>query len=203
MIKKILITLLAISSPLVADEIGKGYTARLFAGFNDISMSFHPSTKVKVKPGQVAGAAVGYKFNEQLHAEVEGSYRFNEVDKIEIAGRRKQFIVPINGDIKSFSLVGNVLYDLPFKKYVQPYIGVGMGGTAEYADWSVNIIEDSVWLDYEGGNRAALSYQLIAGIHLPQTKNFTCGVEFRVLDSVLDHMCNHNKSVIFTYKKLF
>lgn len=199
---QILIALLAFSSTFaIAQETG--YVARIFAGYNHISMSFQPGSKMKMRDGQVLGAAVGFRWSDIIVTEAEASYRFNETEKFTIHGKTKQFIVPVQGDIKSFSLFGNIFCEFPTRSSLKMYIGAGLGGTAEYANWNINIIEDSVWLNYRGGSSFALSYQIIAGIRTPLADSYYCGVEFRVLDSVLDHMCDQNRSIIFTYHKIF
>jgi opacity protein-like surface antigen len=199
--KRILFIMMVILPPLMADE--PGYQARLFAGYNTVSFNLHPQGKMKVRAGQVIGAGFGYRVGNGFVTEVETSFRYNETDKITLKGKRQQFLIPLHGDIKSFSLFGNVIYELPFNSSLKPYFGVGLGATAEYSNWSAHLIEDSVWFDMEGGQQFAFSYQLIGGIRLPAMAGYYCGLEFRMFDSVLDHMCNHNRSLIFSYHKLF
>ncbi len=201
LIKSIIISILFLASSLGAAE--KGYHAKAFAGYNAISLQYHPGAKLKVRPGQIAGLALGYRFTPNFTGELEGSYRYNEVNRLELKGKSRQFAVPLSGDIKSFSIMANSKLELPFLPALVPYVGAGLGITAEYGNWNANIIEDSIWFDYEAGTETAISYQLMVGIRTPIANGYYCAAEFRALDSIIDHMCNHNRSVIFSYHKAF
>lgn len=196
-----LVSLLICVSPLAAQS--KVPEMKLFAGYNSLSMHLHPTSKLKVKAGQIAGIGIGCHFSENFKCEIEGAYRTNEVQKLVIKGAKEQFTIPINGDTSSCSIMGNGFIELPYLPSLVPYIGAGLGITAEYSKWNANIVENSLWIDMQPGNQVALSFQLIAGIKTPTVNGYYCGVEFKVLDSVLDHMCNHNRSLVFSYHKMF
>jgi opacity protein-like surface antigen len=200
-IKSIIVSVLLLSATLSADETR--FSAHAFAGYNEVSLTYHPAAKLKARSGPIVGVSGAYNFTDRFSVELEGCYRCNEVQRLELKGKDNKFIVPLNGDIKAASLHSNAILKLPFLPALVPYIGLGIGLTGEHSNWNANIIEDSLWIDLEAGTRMALSYQLIGGIHMPKANGYYCGIEFRILDSILDHMCNHNRSLIFSYHKVF
>lgn len=186
----------------------QNYTVRAFGGYNSINLKAHPEMTAKIDGGQLLGVAFGYRFNELFHAELETAYRINSVTEITIKGNQKYFHTTLRRKMESFSIVGNGIFTLPpnfwpFQDFVQLYVGGGIGVTAEYADWMMALIEHNVWYQFEEGKRLGTSYQLLAGFHLPEYRGIVCGVEFKFLDSVLDHMCCRNKSMSFTCGKKF
>lgn len=205
MFKKLfLFLMLGISCSLYADVKDEGYTFRAFGGYNSVSLSSHPAAKFKVRAGQILGGAIGYKISPEIRVEGEATYRLNEVEQMTIRGKSKQFAVPVHGDIHSLSYIANAFYEPPLMWDLSPYFGAGMGVTCEYGDWQIAVIEDSVWIDIQGYERMAFSYQLTLGLRLPAGyDNSFCGVEFRFLDALLDHMCHRNRSVVFSWHKVF
>jgi len=166
-------------------------------------MSIYPEAKMKTRAGIVVGIGIGKQIHDFIFLEGEMSYRYNETGKITIHGKEKQFVLPVHGDVTSLTAIWNVLFEFPTYKVIKTYIGTGIGCTAQYANWSVNVIQDSAWYDYEGGGSFAYTYQLIAGIHIPVSYCYYCCAELRLLDSVLDHMCENNRSLIFSFNKIF
>src|SRR3546814_19677055 len=72
-----------------------------------------------------AVGALGYAFGHGLRGEVEFGYRQNDVGSIGGAAA--------SGDFKTYSVMGNILYDIPTGLPLQPYIGVGIGGAKLFA----------------------------------------------------------------------
>src|SRR3546814_8728623 len=62
-----------------------------------------------------AVGALGYAFGHGLRGEVEFGYRQNDVGSIGGAAA--------SGDFKTYSVMGNILYDIPTGMPIQPYIG--------------------------------------------------------------------------------
>jgi hypothetical protein len=199
---KILITLMVFSTCLVsANETD--YIVRAFGGYNSIAMSIYTEAKMKTRAGVVIGVGIGKKIEDYILLEGEISYRYNETGDITIHGKESQFVLPVHGDVTSLTVIGNVIFEFPTDKIVKPYVGTGIGCTAQYANWSVNVIQDSAWYDYEGGGSFAYTYQLIAGIRTSISYTYYCAAEVRLLDSVLDHMCENNRSIIFSFNRIF
>ena len=81
--------------------------------------------------GIVGLGSLGYGFGNGLRAEVEGSYRESEIDRI--AGPGPGGIVGSSGYLRNYGVMGNVLFDLDFSSFgarpggFMPYIGAGAG----------------------------------------------------------------------------
>lgn len=179
------------------------YTFRVFGGHNHISLKSLSNLKVRVSDGQVAGVAIGYRFTDLLKGEVEATYRYNRVKSQIIKGGENQFTVPLNGKFESIGVMGNMFFTWPIHHYLQPYVGFGAGGMSEHSDWVIALIDHNIWYDFEEGKRSGIAYQMIVGCHLPQQNGIYIGAEFRIVDSVLDHMTTFNRSLLFSVKKEF
>lgn len=178
-------------------------TFRGIAGHNSVKLKTVSIVQSKISSGQIIGLAFGYQFNPLFRAEVETSYRTNAVHKFVVKGNSGQFDVPVNGKLESAAILCNAIFTPPFSYFFQPYIGVGAGTTAEYCNWSTAIIENHLWYDFPDGKRLGMSYQIIAGVHLPAHDNIYCGVEYRLLDSILDQMTCCNRTVLLSVHKQF
>jgi outer membrane protein OmpA-like peptidoglycan-associated protein len=100
--------------------------------------------------GFVGVLSVGYGFGNGLRLEVEGNFRYNEVDEVTARGYGAR--ANSGGRAKTYGVMVNALYDFGATQNwaVQPYLGLGAG----YA-----------WQEYDGVNvRAAQT----AGNTLPQ-----------------------------------
>ena len=100
--------------------------------------------------GFVGVLSVGYGFGNGLRLELEGNFRYNEVDSVTARGFGGA--TTSGGRAKTYGLMVNALYDFGATQgwAVQPYLGVGAG----YA-----------WQEYDGVNVRARS---TAGSALPQ-----------------------------------
>ena len=85
--------------------------------------------EVQSKVGGVGVGAIGWGFGNGIRAEIEGSYRENEIDKLTVAG-----VPPVtarSGYIRSYGVMGNAIYDLNLDSFfglpLAPYVGVGAG----------------------------------------------------------------------------
>jgi outer membrane protein OmpA-like peptidoglycan-associated protein/outer membrane protein W len=98
--------------------------------------------------------SVGYGFGNGLRAEVEGNYRQNDVNKLNVGSTR---LPGISGTARTYGAMANVLYDFNFGPSVPvvPYIGGGVG----YA-----------WTDYENvGSRFFAGNQIGRGVNIDDT----------------------------------
>jgi len=152
--------------------------------------------ELEFKPGVAAVISAGWGFGNGLRAEVEGNYRYNNVDD----GKIPAFGSPgrAKGNNFSFGVMGNVLYDfdLGLPMGITPYIGGGVG----YA-----------WLNYDSvrltgsdplnrfdivGSDGQFAYQGIAGLAVPITSmpglSFTA--EYRYF-ATLDQKLKTNRVV--------
>lgn len=121
------------------------------------------STEVSTDPGFGFLAAIGNNF-DGLRAEAEMAYRTNDQDASSS---------PLNDEITSLALMGNLLVDLPISESVRPFLGAGIG--------LANI--DS---DISGASNAddtVFAYQVIAGVGFPLTHITTLDFQYRYFAS--------------------
>jgi len=139
------------AGPYVSGEIG--------AGLLDGSLrSVQGTTKIGVDDGPSGAVAVGWRFGDGLRAELQEGDQSNSVTSI-FTRRLDGNLHPLGGPggaLTSYSMMANVLYDVPKRYFVgplQPYVGIGAG----YG-----------WLDLSGAGGAG------AGVfHLPQNNTYT------------------------------
>ncbi|MFC0384105.1 OmpA family protein [Muricoccus vinaceus] len=154
--------------------------------------------EVAFNTGFVGLGSLGWGFGNGLRAEVEGSYRHNEVDKIR--GFRGTTTSQADGTSRSYGVMANVLYDLDFTRfgvptYVQPYIGGGVGYIwRDFDDVRVNVAGSQVRSSDTDGRFA---YQGIAGLAVPLTQFGVTGLsltaEYRFLGT-LEHSIDTTSS---------
>ena len=126
--------------------------------------------------GYVGSAAIGYNwfFPESvadLRLELEGSYRFNDLDQI--SG------LSADGDTEAYSAMINGYFDIRNTWVIVPYVGAGFGAT--------NVRFDS---DGAGGafatfddNDTVFAYQVMAGFNYFIGDNMAVGLEYRFLET--------------------
>lgn len=112
----------------------------VFGGFTtlpdlDISAGAAGDFSLETDGGYGFGAVVGYKWWVGLRAELEISYRENDLDNA------SGFI--LNGDISALTVMGNVWYDFQTGTPWIPYVGGGLGVARIDMDSSAFPIDDS------------------------------------------------------------
>jgi opacity protein-like surface antigen len=111
--------------------------------------------------GVAATGAIGYDLGTGLRTELEIGYRFNDVDR--------QFPGGIGGDVDSFSVMGNALFDFLPGRQISPFIGAGIG---------VANVEFDV--DYWGeDDDTVFAYQIMTGVSLPVGYNMNLDFQYR------------------------
>lgn len=181
----------------------ENYSFQVFGGYNHVFIKQSSNLKVKVSDGEILGANFSLKLSQFLQTELETSYRSNKVRSQMVKGGESQFLVPLHGTLKSVSIFANFICCSSCPYFIQPYAGIGIGGTCEYAEWSVALIENNTWYDFSEGSRGAISYQIIGGFRLPAQDKIRCGLEFRVLNAMLHHTVCRNHSIVFLARKEF
>jgi len=123
---------------------------------------------VEFSTGYVGVISVGYGYGNGFRAEIEGSYRANEVDSV--SGFTGTLTTPVrgSGDAYSYGVMVNALYDFDMgaSSFFHPYLGIGIGAQVHHYDNVVGrgangagvFLNDGEWL---------FAYQAIAGVSLP------------------------------------
>jgi outer membrane protein OmpA-like peptidoglycan-associated protein len=142
--------------------------------------------------GWVGVISLGYGFGNGVRAEIEGSYRENEVDKIKGFGQT----VGAEGKSRSYGVMVNGFYDFDLGLNLgpvsfMPYIGAGIGYIwREFDDVSTNVV-----LPAGGGGQVRTSgtdgrfaYQAILGAAMPinDVPGLAVTAEYRFLGT-LEH----------------
>jgi len=111
------------AQPVTGLYVGAG------AGLNFRHDSESRGVEVISKLGGVGLGAIGWGFGNGVRAEVEGSYRENEIDKLTIEG-----LPPVRGRsgyVRTYGVMVNALYDLNLDSFfglpLAPYVGIGAG----------------------------------------------------------------------------
>ena len=122
-----------------------------------------------VDQGWAAFATAGYAFNNNWRVELEGGYRANEFDTNIIGGVE----TPMDGDIREYTAMANVLYDFESFSDLVMSLGLGVGG-----DYSrVSTVAPTSFHD----SQTALAFQALAGFSYPVTSWMDLTLNYRYL----------------------
>ena len=147
--------------------------------------------KSQFDPGYVGLMSLGWGFGNGVRAELEGSFRHNELNKLRGAGAP---FGGIHGNQRSYGVMANAFYDLDFANFglgtsiVQPYIGVGAGYIwDDFSKVGASSLPNGQRLSInETGSRFA--YQGIVGAALPLTqfgiRGLSLTAEYRYLGTL-------------------
>jgi opacity protein-like surface antigen len=163
---------LALCGQAQAGEM-KGWYISIDAGANwvqDLSYNINGNTTggtgththratAEFETGWAIFAAVGYGIDPNWRVEVEGGYRHNDMDRVvSLSPTTSSSIITTTrpgGELREFSLMANVMYDLPLSKKMSLTLGAGAG--FDHAE-----LEDAYWGSDESWNWA---YQGILGLN--------------------------------------
>ncbi|MBK1659743.1 OmpA family protein [Paracraurococcus ruber] len=128
-------------------------------------LNFHQESRAEGQrweykhPGFAGVASIGWGFGNGLRAEIEGNYRYNEIDKIRLNGAR----VASAGQVQQYGAMVNALYDIQTGTAFTPYLGVGVGyGWFETTKVRVGPVNGAVITSEDTAGNFA--YQGIAGV---------------------------------------
>jgi OmpA-OmpF porin, OOP family len=115
-------------------------------------------------------ATVGYAFSNQLRVEVEGGFRSNDVAATFFVS---SVFVTMDGDLDEFSLMANVLYDVPLGERATLSLGGGAGADQTKLDvlFDDARIREREW-HFAAQGIAGLSYTLTPGIEATLTYRY-------------------------------
>ena len=119
--------------------------------------------------GYVGVLSLGWGFGNGLRAEIEGSYRSNDVSDTKVGGQSIQGTASGTGTAVSYGVMANILYDFDLGSAlggIVPYIGGGVGYIwHDYQDVGASFVNGDKTV--YNGNTGALGYQAILGAALP------------------------------------
>lgn len=162
--------------------------------FNGSSEAF-PSGEASLDMGSLFGFAAGYRFNEEFSAELDYSYRNNDIDKIEgSTGSR----VANGGDLASVAIMANGLYHFDFAQGWTPYLGLGIGFLQEI-DADVELVGLSEQSELED---EVFAWQAMVGVEVPLGKTWKVFGEGRFMTAPGPELSNSDGSYDIDYENL-
>ncbi|MEO1135684.1 MAG: OmpA family protein [Pseudomonadota bacterium] len=132
-------------------------------------------------------AALGYAYTNNVRAELEFSYRSNDIDSIDPDGGGFSGwpTGTIGGDVSALSVMGNVLYDFEgVSSIATPYVGLGIGfANIDHDISGTNPTGSPATSITYGGSRFTLAYQAIAGLAFDLAEGLILDVSYRYFDT--------------------
>jgi outer membrane protein OmpA-like peptidoglycan-associated protein len=127
-------------------------------------------------------AAVGYSYSNNVRAELEFSYRTNEIEAIlaDGGGFSGWPEGTISGDTTAMALMGNVLYDYKNSSSVTPYLGLGIGvANIDHDITGNNPAGITATTIAYGGTDWTLAYQGIVGVAFDLAEGLALDISYR------------------------
>jgi|GEM_PF-2452997 len=125
--------------------------------------------------------AAGYGFDNGLRAELEASYRRNELEVIQFSDARGALNTGAKDAVDAFSGFANLYYDFRPNLPIQPYLGVGAGLTSVGYKGNFSVLtgftrnESPLFDDRD----TAFAWQVIAGASIAFTPRTRLSAEYR------------------------
>jgi len=121
----------------------------------------------------VFGAAVGYRFGENIRLEGRLSYRKYDIESVTV----DFFTFSGSSDADVFSGMVNAYYDFTLTPWLKPYIGAGIGAVDIDVNNDTNLALDVKYPD------TTFSWNLLAGINVPINDQFELVFGYRRLEA--------------------
>lgn len=171
--------LFASSQEVKADNYYAGATG----GLNWIQGYHHHDSSLNYKTGYTGVGTVGYRCDCGLRLEGELGYRYNKISKVKFEGER----LGLHGNSHSWSMMANVLYNIPVEFCLQPYVGAGIG----YAKHHIHVKHAPTESSYKN-HTDGFTYQFIAGAEYPLNECLSLDTKYRYQKT---NNVNNNQSV--------
>lgn len=180
---------------------------RGFAGVNVIDLPEFNSDEVierlETDIGYIVGGAVGYHLSGIFRIETEFAYRCNTLDQLVVNEEDVNLALVMDGGINSYAYMLNAIFDIPIKFVCTPYVGFGIGGTAEQGHGRFIILEDTPQDRRFKYKRNAAAYQMVAGFNIISLFSVNGSIEYHYFDLVGEENSNPNHSLSFCLRNTF
>ncbi|MGI9127884.1 MAG: OmpA family protein [Roseomonas sp.] len=174
--------LAAQAQPIQGLYLGGGIGGNYLQGTDIKGSDFSgANTSVDFHWGWAGVLSLGWGFGNGLRAEIEGSYRQNEVSDISFPGASG---FTEKGNVRSWGAMANMLYDIDLGNRpwgITPYVGAGLGYVwHEYDKVGIRVGGNTIDFNGDGG---AFAYQAILGAAFPiqQVPGLSITAEYRFL----------------------
>jgi outer membrane protein OmpA-like peptidoglycan-associated protein len=165
---------MAQAQPVSGPYIGAGVGANWLQDTNlngSVNNAAGDKLSVDFEIGYVGVLSLGWGFGNGLRAEIEGSYRSNDVSDVREGGASVANRGSGTGTAVSYGAMANILYDFDLGSSlggIMPYIGGGVGYIwHDYQDVGISYSNGNKTV--YNGNTGAFGYQAILGAALPIT----------------------------------
>lgn len=161
------------AGPYVSGDIG--------AGIHTGSMRSAQSTaKISLDTGPAGALAVGWRFADGLRAELDGTYQYSRVQGVFTPNASTGRLAPLSagsGHVSTHAVTANLLYDIPLRSWVEPYVGVGagygwldLGNVGGLGSGTLHLADNNTYTGphtVQFGSAGALAYQARLGMAAP------------------------------------
>ncbi len=134
--------------------------------------------KVEFDPGFRGDVVFGYKLSDSFAVELETGVLANSITSI--AGNQLSDF-GATADIYQIPLLVNVVYQIPLKCALKPYVGVGVGGAATILQGEsvplFGFTSNSSYSDVD----FTFAYQAVAGFKYAINKNIDIGIAYKFI----------------------
>jgi opacity protein-like surface antigen len=129
------------------------------AGFSNAEISFDSGIGLTLASGVDTGI---------VRVEGEFSYRKNDMDDLSYTYMGVSYNLPVNGEVESMALMGNVVKDIKTNGPLTPFFGIGIGISKLDAELQGESEDDTVF-----------AYQLILGTGIEVAENAMLDISYR------------------------
>lgn len=196
MIKRTLIAALAMLPAAAWAQSPPGPYISLQTGVNFAGnpQSAGDFTRISTNAGPLGSVAIGWHFGNGFSADLEGSYRANDISGIATlrSNGAQEPLSNVTGTMATKAVMANLEYDIPYRPFgmaIQPFIGGGIG----YGWLDLNGAQGNGRLGVTGpfgtraipddvsfGSAGAFAYQAMIGLAVPTgTQGLALTVEYR------------------------
>jgi opacity protein-like surface antigen len=172
-----------------------GLNFALDSDFDGSNSSSFPSGEANLDTGQIMGIAGGYRFNRNIAAELEYTYRSNDIDKVKNSSGAT-FID--SGDLASVAIMANGYYYFDIAKSWSQYLGLGIGYLQEI-DGDLEFVNGNNQGDLED---EAFGWQAMLGAEVPLNDSWRFYGEGRFMSAPGTELSNSRGSYDVDYENL-
>jgi len=148
--------------------------------------------------------SAGYAFHNGIRAELEASYRRNELEVLDFSDNRGTLNTGASDAVDTLTGFANLYYDFKPKIAVQPYLGAGVGvaDTRYRTSFSTRIDFTRFETPLFNERDTTLAWQVIAGASTPITPRTRLSAEYRYWQSAKINFTDAMGSRYQTHHKL-
>lgn len=158
-------------------------------GVNFLQTETKNNIKPIYNPGYIVEGSIGIHECYGLRLEAQFAYRRNSLNRVHFFGRSFHR----DGHFESFSYMGNVLWDIPWKYVLQPYIGGGIGYDFQ------QILTRGFGLSVKE-NKKDFSWQMMAGLKYEVPCSLDISLEYTFHQGSFSYIHSHSLGLCLTYE---